>query len=44
MLLLKVNTDPSVIVSEFAHYFAGNFVNSSDNVMLKTKFETVYKE
>ena len=26
------NTDPTVIDNEFSHYFAGNFVNSSDNV------------
>ena len=33
-----------MIANEFAHYFAGNFVNSSNNVMLKNEFETVYKE
>ena len=37
-------TDPTVIANEFAHYFAKNFVNSSENVMLKNKFETVFKE
>ena len=41
---IEGNTDPTVIANEFAHYFAGNFVNSSDNVMLKINFETVYEE
>ena len=36
---IEGNTDPTVIANESAHYFAGNFVNSSDNVKLKNKFE-----
>ena len=44
MLLLMVILTLLLITNEFAHYFAGNFVNSSSNVMLNNKFETVYKE
>ena len=41
---IEGKTDPTEIANEFAHYFVGNFVNSSNNVMLINKFETVYKE
>ena len=40
----ECNTNPIVIANKHAYYFAGKFVNSYDNVMLKNKIETVYKE
>ena len=40
---IEGDIDLIVMANEFAHYFARNFLNSSDNVMLKNKFEIVYK-
>ena len=40
---IEGNTDPTVIANEFVHYFAGNFVNSSDNFMLKINLKLYIK-